>query len=337
MLFFVFGFPGEFTEWCRAATATLAREAGQPAVLVDADTLDGLAVEILKAGASQAVVASSRPGGRLRVALIEAQRNFLVALDDPRAALIDLAIRRGLDLIDAVRILASSCATLDVCSRLRGALALDAGRWRSQPGAIAVAIARHLQISLAEEAASDAVGTLPAGTAMAAHENAVAWWNGLDPRQREMVVGALAPYLEMGLSGAEVPITWTGELFSACCRPGSRASEPIDITGRARRIIEGPHIALPAGAWSLMLTLSCTREAAEHEFRVEVAADGPVAAGTIRPHAAGNASLSLDFAIEELTDYPVTIRISTVRAAFDGAISVVAATLMRAAAGSPAA
>ena len=86
-----------------------------------------------------------------------------------------------------------------------------------------------------------------------------------------------------------------------------------------------------------MLTLSCTREAAEHEFRVEVAADGPVAAGTIRPHAAGNASLSLDFAVDELTDYPVTIRISTVRAAFDGAISVVAATLMRAAVGSPAA
>ena len=113
MLFFVFGFPGEFTEWCRAATATLAREAGQLAVLVDADTLDELAVEIVKTGASQAVVVSSRPGGRLRVALVEAQRNFVVALDDPRAALIDLAVRRGLDLIDAVRILASSCATLD--------------------------------------------------------------------------------------------------------------------------------------------------------------------------------------------------------------------------------
>ena len=160
-----------------------------------------------------------------------------------------------------------------MCSRLRGALALDAGRWRSQPGAIAVAIARHLQISLAEEAASDAVGTLPAGTAMAAHENAVAWWNGLDPRQREMVVGALAPYLERACPVRRCRSPGPAELFAARGRPGSRASEPIDITGRARRIIEGPDIALPAGAWSLTLTLSCTREAAEHEFRVEVAAD----------------------------------------------------------------
>ena len=200
MLFFVFGFPGEFTEWCRAATAALARKAASLPPWSTPTLSTGWPSRSSRRALHRRLSRRRAPAAGCACALVEAQRNFLVALDDPRAALIDLAIRRGLDLIDAVRILASSCATLDVCSRLPGALALDAGRWRSQPGAIAVAIARHLQISLAEEAASDAVGTLPAGTAMAAHENAVAWWNGLDPRQREMVVGALAPYLEMGLS-----------------------------------------------------------------------------------------------------------------------------------------
>ena len=66
MYFFVFGLPGSFTEWCTGLTAALAgRAASRRPAVIEADTLDALALEAINAGSSQAVVHSQRPGGRL--------------------------------------------------------------------------------------------------------------------------------------------------------------------------------------------------------------------------------------------------------------------------------
>lgn len=330
MLFFVLGLPGGFAEWCSAVTAALARRAAEPAARIEADTLCEVAIKTIEVGAAQAVVESRRPGGRLRAALVEARRTFVVALDDPRAALLELVLGRGVDLAEAVRVLASSCAALTSYRELPGALVLRAGRDRPQPAATAAAIARHLGIALDDDAIIDAVAEVGADQAALLEDDAIAWWSGLDRAQREMATGALTPYLDPGAAGGELSITWTGDLFPACDRPGERASGPIDITGRARRVIEGPGIMLPPGSWSLALNLFCTREAAEHEFLVEVAADVPIAAGTFRPPAEGSAAFDLRFAIDELTEAPVAIRVSTVRAAFDGAVSLIGATVVRA-------
>src|SRR6476620_11286758 len=98
MLFFVLGLPGGFAEWCRAATLALVRNATQPATTIRANALDELVIAVMQAGSSHAVVEASCPGGQLRAALVEARKNFLVVLDDPRAALIDLAVGRGVEL-----------------------------------------------------------------------------------------------------------------------------------------------------------------------------------------------------------------------------------------------
>src|SRR5215207_6525127 len=329
MLFFVFGLPGGFAEWCGAVTAALGRRAGEPLALIEAETLDELAVKAIRAGTSEAVVTSRRPGGRLRGALIEARRNFVVALDDPRAALVELVLGRGFDLTDAVRAVASSCAALARCPEIPSALILQPG---GDPAATAAAIAGHLQIPADEAQIWETVEAVGFDGAAFRHEDAAAWWSGLDRAHREMAMGALAPYLDLRPDGDGWAVTWSGDLFWACGRPGERASGPIDITGRAHRIIEGPHIVLPPGRWSLALSLSCTREAAEHEFLVEAVADRPLAAGTVRPGHEGGATIELELAIDELTEQPLAIHVSTVRAAFDGAVSLLGVRLVATAA-----
>jgi hypothetical protein len=334
MYFFVFGLPGSFTEWCTGLTAALAgRAASRRPAVIEADTLDALALETINAGSSQAVVHSQRPGGRLLRALAQAERNFLVAADNPRSSLLELVLVRGFELTEAVRLVACGCAALARVEQAPGALILEASRDRAWPDSTIAAVARHFGMTtldggtiaaLAEELAAADERPLQA-------DDAIAWWNGLDRAQQRMVIGALGPYVEPDSDGGTLPITWTGDLFAACDRPKQAASAPIDITGRARRLIDGPDILLPVGAWSLTLTLSCNREAAEYEFLVEVAAGSPLAAATLRPGAEGEADIRIDFEIDDSADHPIAIRISTVRAAFDGVVSLVAASLVRAA------
>jgi hypothetical protein len=330
MYFFVFGPPGEFTEWCTTLVAGLAGRAGpRDPVVIAADTLEALALQAIGTGSAQAVICSQRPGGRMLRALAQAGRNVLVAASDPRASLIELVLARGLELTEAVRLLASSCAALTGLARMPGALVLAADRDCAEPCRTAAAVARHLGLTLDDEAAAALAGQPVAGAPSVGAEEAIAWWNGLDAAQRRMATGALAPYLEPDPIAGVTPITWTGDLFTACDRPGQTAAAPIDITGRARRLIDGPDILLPAGTWSLTLTLTCSGDAAEHEFRVEVAAGRPLAAATLRPQAEGDTALRIDLDIDDATDHPVAIRIGTVRAAFDGAVSLVAAAFVR--------
>jgi len=333
MLFFVVGLPGGFTGWCGALTAALAGELGRHAPLIEAETLQDVAATVIRTGEPHAAVVWYRPGGRLRGALAEARRDVVIARDDLPSALLDLVLMRGLDLAQAVRLLGSSCAALAGCSLLSGALVLTADRFRGQPANAAAAIAHHFGIApdggtIAALAEQLAIDQRPFQDA-----DAVAWWNGLDPAQRSMAAGALSPYLEPGpfeaRDGAALPILWTGNLFAACDRPEQPASVPLDITGRARRLIDGPDIMLPAGAWSLTLTLYCTREAAEYAFQVEVAAGAPLASATLRPQTEGEAAVTIDFDIDDATDHPIAIRVSTMRAAFDGAIALGSASLVR--------
>ena len=112
MLFFVFGLPGGFAEWCDAVTTELARHALGPTGLIRADRLEQLTLGVIATGATQAVVSSRQPGGRLRRALIDGGRNFIVALDDPRTVLAELVRGRGMPLAAATQAVSSSCAAL---------------------------------------------------------------------------------------------------------------------------------------------------------------------------------------------------------------------------------
>ncbi len=332
MLFFVIGLPGGFAEWCGAVTAELARRALGPTELIGADTLEQIALNVIETGASRAVVSSRQPGGRLRAALVENGRNFIVALDDPGMALADLVLGDGVGLAAATQAVAGSCAALIGYRSAPGALILRSDRDWPQQAAAAAAIARHLQLAVDDSEIAELVANLAARDAARPRHDAVAWWSGLAAADRKMTAGALMPYLEPQANGGPLSITWTHELFFVGDRPNQRATSPIDITGRAHCLLCGPYIMLPPGSWSLVLAMLFSRAAAEHEFLVEICTDRPLACGTIRPQQEGSAKVAIDFALGDATEHPINIRVSSLRAAFDGAIAVVGATLVRAAA-----
>jgi hypothetical protein len=331
MFHFVFGLPGGFAEWCDAVAAELARRAFGPTELIRADTLEQIALNVIETGASRATVSSRQPGGRLRAALVENGRNFIVALEDPRMALVELVLGQGIGLAVATQALASSCAALIGYAGAPGALTLESARDWPQAAATVAAMARHLQIGVDDSEISNLVANLAARDTTRPPHDAVAWWSGLAVSEREMAAGALAPFIEHQENGKLPPITWTRDLFFYGDRPNERATGPLDITGRARCLLRGPDIILPPGSWSLSLTMRFSREAAEHEFLVEICTDHPLASGTIRPQQEGGAGVTVDFALGDSADHPIAIRVSSLRAAFDGAITVVGATLVRAA------
>ena len=331
MLFFVIGLPSAFAEWCDAVTAELARRALGPTESIRADTLEQIALNVIATGASQAVVSSRQPGGRLRAALVENRRNFIVALDDPGMALADLVLGHGVELAAATQAVASSCAALIGYTSAPGALILQSDRDWPQPAATVSAIARHFQIAIDDSEIVDLIAYLAAGDATRPLHDATAWWSGLAAADREMAAGALRAYLDDPGNAEALSITWTGDLFFRGDQPDERAAFPLDITGRARCLVSGPDIMLPPGSWSMTLTMLFSRGAAEHEFLVEICTDHPLASGPIRPPQEGSAEVTVDFALDDATEHEIAIRVSSLRAAFDGAITVVGATLVRAA------
>ena len=331
MLFFLMEQPGHFSAWCEVVTARLAERALGPTPIIHANTLEELSLGAMRSSTSRAIVAARQPGGSLGRALVEAGRNFILALDDPGLVLAGMVLGQEGELAGATQAVASSCGALIGYRSLPSALILHGDRDWPQEAATVAAIARHLEIAVDDSEIADLLANLPASAAARPRDAAVAWWNGLAAADRELAAGALGPYIEHQASGGPVSITWARDLFFRGDRPGERATGPVDITGRARCLVQGPHIMLPSGPWSLSLTVLFSREATEHEFLVEICADHPLASGTIRPRQEGSAEVAIDFALGDSTEHPVAIRVSSVRAAFDGAITVVGARLVRAA------
>lgn len=328
MLFFVFGLPGGFATWCEQVVAALVRHAGGAGGLIRGDTLEQIAAGAIATGASQGVVSSRQPGGRLRTALLDTEAPFVIALDDPRTALIDLVLGRGIGLPDAVQQLASSCAALQGLAAAPGALALYRGEEASADADTITRIARHLRLQVGKAEIAELADALAPPAAAGKELEAVAWWNGLELAEQELALGALGPFIDGTAHGAPFSVSWGRELFFLGDRPGERATGPIDITGRARCLLQGPHIMLPAGSWSLSLSALFSPEAADHEFGAEVWAERILTQATLRPRE-GSAAVTLDFALEEETEQPLAIRLSSRRAAFDGTIIGIAATLVQ--------
>jgi hypothetical protein len=296
-------------------------------VLVRADTLEEISLWMIRTGASRGVVASRQPGGRLRSALVEANRTFLVVVEVPHTALAEAVRKQPNDVAAAAQLVASSCAGITRYVSSPGALALFRDRDGSNLLSTARAIARHLALAVSDADIGEIVeGLAAAGLSFAASDSA-ARSDGLGAEEQRVVDGALGPFVTYLATGDLPPIIWEPELFFLADRPGERATGLIDVTGRARRLLDGPHIMLPPGSWSLSLKPLFSRETTEHDFLLEVVADRQVASRTIRPQAEGLFEVDLAFALEPTTDHPMAIRLSTQRAAFDGRVAVVGAVL----------
>jgi len=142
----------------------------------------------------------------------------------------------------------------------------------------------------------DIVNDLAATGLSFERSDGTARWDWLSVDEQRVVTGAVGPFVTYLTTGDLPPIRWERELFSLADRPSERATGIIDVTGRARRVLDGPHIMLPPGSWSLSLKLLFSRETTEHDFLLEVIADRPVASRKIQPRAEGAFEVNLSCA-----------------------------------------
>jgi len=320
MLYFVLGLPGNFAAWCDDVVAQLAAKTAGSSELIHAESLAEISRKMIGNTAGAVVVAARQPGGRLRAALIERGRDFVVALEDPRSAVAHLVLEQGVEFAAAVKVVASSCgAAVDSTSAPR-ALLLIAGDHQADPVAAASSIARHLDFAAGEVEIGEIIRVPGAEGSWSERPEIAFWWNKLDRNRRETAEGALGPYISYFKDGDLLPLRWASELFFLGDRPAERATDIIDITGRSRCLLHGPYIMLPAGFWGLSFRAFFSREAAEHDFSLEVLAGKQLASRSIRPRAEGIFEVDLTFVVDGLSDHPIDIRLSMERSAFDGAL-----------------
>lgn len=323
MFYFVTGLPGLFAEWCEKVVGGLAATHSPNLEILYADSLEGVTRGLLRSPANDVVVAARHPGGRMRAAFVEAKHKFVVSLDDPRRALADLVLDRNMELFAAIRAISSGCASCFSYAQSPGALGLQAQDAAGDAHATAKTIAQHLGLSVPDEDIA-AVVAQAESVGQAGH-NVQGWWTMRSAAERELIDGALAGYMDTRATRTQT-VRWGTALFSPGGEPHRSLEGPIDVTGRARCLIEGPFIALPQGAWRITMVFDFSPAATDYEYVLEVHAGRSLAANSFVPHP-GSVTRDIDFEIDETVDHPVSVRLSLFHSAFDGTMSLLGVTL----------
>lgn len=339
MIFFSIGMPSRFAEWCDALTARLAEYSFGPVERIAVNTLEELAVAVLRTRASHLVACSRQPVVRLQTEIVQGKRPFVVAIGDPRTALRNLSERAGYDMVGAARAVASSCAAMLTLTRAPGALVVSGGNTKDAI-AVAATIADHLEVPTNRGDLVTIVSELCDAGLTPDDDEDSAWWNGLGEREQAIVNGALLPYVSHLVPEADLePLVWEPELFYIYEEPPAAslipAVRPVDITGRARVLVYGPFINLPPGSWSANVVLGFSTEAAGMSFTVEVFAGRQLAQTRAEPADGQITEANLHFLIDNSVDQPVQIRVVSERPAFDGRLALGYVTMMPQAAISP--
>jgi hypothetical protein len=326
MIFFSVGLPGRFAEWCDAVILRLVQRALGPVESVSLNTLEELALAMIRTGASHFVVCSRQPGGGIQTALEQAGRRFIAVLDEPRTALRDLAHRPGFDLVAATRAVASSCASIVSCAGIPEALVLSGAGYGHDQVSTATMIARHLELDVGEgEIEAIVAGLRDEGVSPLSVDDG-GWWDALEEAQHALVNGALGAYVDHFTGGGLGKITWERELFFISEEPATEqpvpATRPVDITGRIRFLVYGPFINLPPGAWSASMILGFSPEASGMTYIVEVFAGTQLTHARVEPGNERIFEANLHFSIDAAVDHPVQFRIHNERPAFDGRLAV---------------
>ena len=319
MILFSVGLPGRLADWCDAVLAHLATALGGRVSVTTwppvgnmlgyhevTPMLDHIALSLLGDDATHLVVGARQPDERLRAALVSEGARFVVALDDPRAAVTDILGAIGGDLKVATRAIANSCPYVMQYASSPGALVIRRN-YADLTGAEAVAaIARHFEFRLIDDQAQRIVNELEARGlryASAPHENPTT--------VHKLVDGALAGYAEWFAGGDLSQIIWQRELFAVNTDGGSGLAEALDLRGGIRTLIFGPYIHVPAGSWLARVVLGFSLEAAGHSFYVDVYSGGQVALAhrIFQPMKAGVYTVDIDFSIDEPAGLGLEVRV----------------------------
>jgi hypothetical protein len=323
MILLCLGLPGSFAEWCDAVLLRLARrmngmvaEAVHPSLdeLLGyrpvISTVDAVGLILLGTSASHLVVGARQPDAQLRAALEETKARFVLALDDPRATVYDLALKRDIPLSRITRAVANSCPFLISYVSMEGALALHVSDAASDPRGAAAAIARHLDIQVNEAEIAGIVGDLAfAGIAPRRSENGPHPNAAFSEAGRKMVDGALAAYAQYFAERSMGPIIWTRDLFILGEDGTRQPTRPLDISGGSRILIYGPYVHLPPGRWSARVLLGFSKESAGYTFFVDVFAGAQIGVTRVQPAGTGIFDAEITFSLEGPHDIGIEIRV----------------------------
>src|SRR3974377_2434934 len=115
MVLFSFGLPGQFADWCDAIAIRIIEFAFGSVTVMSAETPEELAVALFKGQGGNLFVSGRQPGAWLGRVLAATESPFIVSLGDPRSIICELVSGYGLDLADATRRVAGSCAAIMSC------------------------------------------------------------------------------------------------------------------------------------------------------------------------------------------------------------------------------
>ena len=325
MIFFSIGLPSRFAEWCDELVLHLVERQFGSAEAVALNGLEELAAAVIRARASNLVACCRQPVPRLQTEILQAERPFLVALGDPRAALQNLVTRSGFAIADAVRAVASSCAAMKTITKATNALVLTPADAQYLPETV-TAVLRHYGIPCDSRELSLICEQLRQTDVELEATDIRAFEQHLSEQDHAVISGAVAPYVSYFTGGNLERLVWEPDLFYMSEEPAgptlAPVTRPVELTGRVRFLVYGPFINLPPGTWSADVVLGFSAEAAGMAFNVEVFAGGQLA--QTRFEVAGEQVLEarLYFTIGEAIDQPIQLRISNERAAFDGRLAL---------------
>jgi hypothetical protein len=325
MILFSVSLPGRFGDWCDHVIARLAEVALGSVVPTGANTAEELATDLINTEGQHFYVGARHPSRWLRDKLAAAEKKFVIAVDDPRHAVNDLIVRQQLDLPEATRRVASSCAAMSRYITLPGALVVSGERDWPKRGDTIAAIAGHLGLSV-DRAAIDKLAADLDASGLGPHGDAEqAWLVGLPEPSVTVIDGAVSSYAAYFHGDSLGQITWARDLFyEEHHRP---ATHPIEISGKVRYLIYGPYVALPSGSWTADMVLGFSEEAVDMTYRVEVWAGAQLNSTSIHPDRPGVVTANVNFEIEEANDSLVEIRVLNERSAIYGRLALANATL----------
>jgi len=321
MIFFSIGLPSRFAEWCDQLVCRLVERALGPVRIAGASTVADVGLALIASPEPHVMIAARYPTAALVEAFANSGRGFLIALDDPRAALQNMVLQHGMEWNAAIRATANSCAAILAYAAMPQATALQSVRDGCDPAASAARIARCFGLALndADLIACAALASSPAIDKTAGGTEA--WWDGIDSAHREVAAGALAAYAPRFADRESGELVWRRELFLLGDDPQQSASGIVQIEGGVRNLLFGPYIALPIGNWSCTVSFAVSREAAGLSFGFEVTAGARcdrLAYTIIVPDDRGFCRASFAFTIDMSTEQPISTRLVNLEPASGG-------------------
>ena len=322
MIFFSLGLPGRLAEWCDAVLAYLAGRLPGEVIVTTwppltkmlgydeiAPVLDQVAISLIETNATHLVMGARQPDERLRAALGATNARFVVALDDPRCAVVDILGNTNGDLRAVTRAVANSCPLVMQCASSPGAITIRGYQADIDAVGAVAAIARHFELTLDDGEAQRVVDEL-AGRGLCYAPASLDGGPAQSPvTGHKMVEGALGAYAKCFAGGDLAGIIWPRELFIVNGDSGRGLTDALDVRGGLRILIFGPYIHLPAGSWTARVFLGFSPEAAGHTFLVDAYSGGQLGSTSFQPERAGVYTVDINFSLDEPSGQGVEIRV----------------------------